>query len=840
MNDANHSFSSITAPMPSAPGGSNPADDPCLCSPAHPDGPSRPTPPTGQGLAISNPLPGSLLLSGPVRVQLARPPPSGQRVRLRVVRLLGPAELEAGTAVISSRGFADVSCEGDQRSDFLVTAAPADADAGVAGPSGFEGPGATSVRFTVIPPGELADLSAEDLRRIRTADLFRSLRDSASAAPAALMLLERKLEGAPEAAAAAAKALAEAAEAGDGDLATTRACTQMMARDPGLAALADEEAGGRGPAAGRTLLQRAIFAGDGPLARDLVGLGARAEVPLGRPPESARALAQRLGQGHLLEGAEAPTAMDVDGAAPQHILPIHESARRTVPGIGTQTAAPSALASELAAGTSSRPAAQRAGAPPARRASQRWRQAGARRQGPLWKLSTGLLGTYKHINEVYYTNKKYDDENYDYRVTEGEVFNDRFRIERVLGKGSFGQVVKAYDERSREHVAIKIIKSKRPFFRQAQLEIELLQKLRKVDPHDRYGFVVMREAFVYRNHQCIVFELLSYNLYQLIQRTDYKGVSLNLVRKFGRQILVALAVMSSPEVSIIHCDLKPENILLRDPKRAAVKIIDFGSACYGDQTPYMYVQSRFYRSPEVLLGRKYGTAIDVWSLACILAELHTGEPLFGGKDEADQVRRIVEARPAPPRPAPPRRAGPPSAGLRAGAGGRAAATDMLMTAQKAKKFFDLDPPQALPLPPNAPATSSRVYRNIVPGSRRLADILGVETGGPAGRRRGEAGHGPEEYLKFKELLEKMLEYDPSKRITPLAALQHPFFREQGSAPALPLPGPAPALPAAACAPGAQPTRSSPSRGFFGQGESPSGGQSSAGRGTNSTLQKLPR
>lgn len=81
----------------------------------------------------------------------------------------------------------------------------------------------------------------------------------------------------------------------------------------------------------------------------------------------------------------------------------------------------------------------------------------------------------------------------------------------------------------------------------------------------------------------------------------------------------------------MHCDLKPENILLKQPDRSAVKVIDFGSSCLEDETRYTYIQSRFYRAPEVILGLPYGTPIDMWSLGCILAELYTGCPIFPGK-----------------------------------------------------------------------------------------------------------------------------------------------------------------------------------------------------------------
>lgn len=64
---------------------------------------------------------------------------------------------------------------------------------------------------------------------------------------------------------------------------------------------------------------------------------------------------------------------------------------------------------------------------------------------------------------------------------------------------------------------------------------------------------------------------------------------------------------------------------------------------------YQYIQSRFYRSPEVLLGIQYDLAIDMWSLGCILVEMHTGEPLFSGANEADQMNKIIEVLGMPPK-----------------------------------------------------------------------------------------------------------------------------------------------------------------------------------------------
>ena len=119
-----------------------------------------------------------------------------------------------------------------------------------------------------------------------------------------------------------------------------------------------------------------------------------------------------------------------------------------------------------------------------------------------------------------------------------------------------------------------------------------------------------------------------------------------LIRKYAIQILHALKVLK--EHNIIHCDLKPENILLKDHKISEVKLIDFGSSCFEDQKVYTYIQSRFYRAPEIMLGIPYTTAIDIWSFGCILAELFMGSPLFPGNDENEQIMFIMEINGIPP------------------------------------------------------------------------------------------------------------------------------------------------------------------------------------------------
>ena len=159
---------------------------------------------------------------------------------------------------------------------------------------------------------------------------------------------------------------------------------------------------------------------------------------------------------------------------------------------------------------------------------------------------------------------------------------------------------------------------------------------------------------------------------------------------------------------------------------------------------YSYIQSRFYRSPEVMLGLPYTVAIDVWSLGCILVEMHTGEPLFSGVDQSDQMRKLVEVLGMPP-PDMIERAEPSyrdnffekhvaddgaatwRTQSRAAAAGRAKAVPARRTGRRA----------AADVGGGGGRRSSDGRR---PRPRPRAPTLGVNSGGPHGRRAGETGH----------------------------------------------------------------------------------------------------
>eukprot|EP00123_Amoebidium_parasiticum_P016267 comp23362_c0_seq3/m.38604 comp23362_c0_seq3/g.38604 ORF comp23362_c0_seq3/g.38604 comp23362_c0_seq3/m.38604 type:complete len:346 (-) comp23362_c0_seq3:64-1101(-) len=213
-----------------------------------------------------------------------------------------------------------------------------------------------------------------------------------------------------------------------------------------------------------------------------------------------------------------------------------------------------------------------------------------------------------------------------------------------------------------------------------------------------------------------------------------------IIRSIAIQLLNALNYLASPGVNVIHCDLKPENILLCDDTTARVKVIDFGSSCQAGDKIYTYIQSRFYRSPEVIMGAQYTMALDMWSLGCVLGELFTGLPLFNGSNETDQLNKMVEV------------LGMPSA-------------QFVDTVAKAKTFFDKQAGRYTMKP-----VPGKIYG--LPGTRSLEAIFRAEV---SSRNKKGCCDPARDYEMLLDLLTQILVYNPADRITPRQALQHAFF-----------------------------------------------------------------
>lgn len=120
-------------------------------------------------------------------------------------------------------------------------------------------------------------------------------------------------------------------------------------------------------------------------------------------------------------------------------------------------------------------------------------------------------------------------------------------------------------------------------------------------------------------------------MYELLDTNNFASIDINYIRTFAIQILNALAYLK--EIKVVHSDLKPENVMLKNKSKTGIKLIDFGTSMFSNETNFLYIQSRFYRAPEVILGAHYDYSIDMWSFGCLLAELYLGEPLFAGSNE---------------------------------------------------------------------------------------------------------------------------------------------------------------------------------------------------------------
>lgn len=445
-------------------------------------------------------------------------------------------------------------------------------------------------------------------------------------------------------------------------------------------------------------------------------------------------------------------SFDEMSQAPSDSVPPQES---TAPA-STSEPPPAALTGQASAepSTASASAPPAGGDPPAQNMwgmPARPSKEAVRR--PCVGLSVHVMRVYKDINNAYCREKRlrgpnrhhndgYDDREGHYVVIGGEEIMERYTVQEVLGKGSFGTVVRAFDEKYSEPVAIKISRTGQYFYNQGKLEVDILLKLNN-RPQLEDLVVRIRKVFVWRGHLCLVFELLSFNLYQLLKCTRYNGVSLDLTRKFCYQLLQVLRALEMHRPPIIHCDLKPENVLLRDQNRSGIRVIDFGSACYYSPVPrHKYIQSRFYRSPEVILELPYTTAIDRWSLGCMLVELHTGNALFPGKTEHEQLVNFTSVLGPLP-------------------------DEMIAKSPKRDKFF-VEVNGSFQL---KPCTTAARHDDFA----KLSDIIGVKTGGPRGSRKGQAGHEEAAYQTFLDFVTRLLHYDPAKRLGCDEAFTHPFL-----------------------------------------------------------------
>ncbi|XP_016113303.1 homeodomain-interacting protein kinase 3 isoform X3 [Sinocyclocheilus grahami] len=238
----------------------------------------------------------------------------------------------------------------------------------------------------------------------------------------------------------------------------------------------------------------------------------------------------------------------------------------------------------------------------------------------------------------------------DYQLVQHELLcslKNTYEVLDFLGRGTFGQVVKCWKRGTSEIVAVKILKNHPSYARQGQIEVGILARLSSENA-DEHNLVRAFECFQHRSHTCLVFEMLEQNLYDFLKQNKFSPLPLKVIRTILQQVATALKKLKA--MGLIHADLKPENIMLVDPVRQPyrVKVIDFGSASHVSKAVCStYLQSRYYRAPEIILGLPFCEAIDMWSLGCVIAELFLGWPLYPGALEFDQIRYISQTQGLP-------------------------------------------------------------------------------------------------------------------------------------------------------------------------------------------------
>ncbi|XP_075052619.1 cyclin-dependent kinase-like 5 isoform X1 [Mixophyes fleayi] len=217
----------------------------------------------------------------------------------------------------------------------------------------------------------------------------------------------------------------------------------------------------------------------------------------------------------------------------------------------------------------------------------------------------------------------------------GNVMN-KFEVLGVVGEGAYGVVLKCRHKETKEIVAIKKFKDSEE---NEEVKETTLRELKMLRTLKQENIVELKEAFRRRGKLYLVFEYVEKNMLELLEEMP-NGVPPEKVKNYIYQLIKAIHWCHKND--IVHRDIKPENLLIS--YNDILKLCDFGFArnlSEGSNANYTeYVATRWYRSPELLLGAPYGKAVDMWSVGCILGELSDGQPLFPGESEIDQLFTI--------------------------------------------------------------------------------------------------------------------------------------------------------------------------------------------------------
>jgi len=415
-----------------------------------------------------------------------------------------------------------------------------------------------------------------------------------------------------------------------------------------------------------------------------------------------------------------------------------------------------------------------------------------------------------------------DNENNDLIVSKGDEIknkkNTSYIIKDLLGTGVSGQAFKVFCPNNNNYYALKIIKNNDFFLKRSLFEIRIMSILNEKDKNDQYHIIRLIDSFLFNNHLCIVLELLHTTLLQILEMNNSEGISLNSIRFILKQILESVEFMNS--LKVVHTDLKPENILLsvykkdnnenrssnlnlsnnlnnkkNNPnqintnnnnntsginnmsnisfinRRVSIKIADFGEA-----VPFLrlgqrvYIQSMFYRAPEVILLNKRNEKIDIWSIGCILGELYLGTPIMPGSSSYDQLYKINVLIGECPQ-------------------------YMIEDSPKKNKYFIKDkltynyriktPEEFFKEYPNEPKSKYEIPKNM----KNIDDLINIKKDTIKSKNSLHksmhnsslslnSSNTKEDLVAFIHLMKGMLQIDPNKRWNCKQCLKHPFLTKE--------------------------------------------------------------
>jgi dual specificity protein kinase YAK1 len=338
-------------------------------------------------------------------------------------------------------------------------------------------------------------------------------------------------------------------------------------------------------------------------------------------------------------------------------------------------------------------------------------------------------------------------------VSVNEIFKDpngqRFRVIDVLGSGTYGYVFKCQSiDQPSLFCGMKIIKNLRHYKETGLNEVMVHQCMAAAANHPGKGHVMMPIAsFEKDDHVCFVMPLLSRSLFEGIAQNVPLLMLLEKVRTIMEQLLQALDFVH--RLGIVHSDLKTDNVLFVSEDADKICLIDFGSATAGDRMPGVYIQSRFYRSPEIILGLPYDSRIDIWSAGCVAAELFLDFAIFGCETESDVMHSMVAL------------LGPiPEA--------------VLQSSSRWQRFFDIGPGGFQPKnDPTAVLLTAHCYHQVFE-ERGVQPLESLVMNHIPAEDRTELAM----LRSFADFLKSLLEFDATARVTAARARTHPFIMGQ--------------------------------------------------------------